>query len=170
MLEERDPYMVSHALKVKHVGVLIAKEMELPERILNRVEIAGILHDIGMLALPDSILLCPGELDEHQWQAMRRHPLLSVRIMEGMEFLEQEIPTVRYHHERYDGKGYPEGISGATIPLTARILAVAEAFVGMTSPRCFRAPRPLQQAVAELIAAAGTQFDPVIVEAFQTLA
>ena len=170
VLEERDPYMVSHALRVKHVGVLIAKEMDLPERVLKRVEIAGILHDIGMLALPDSVLLCPGELDDHQWQAMRRHPLLSVRIMEGMEFLEQEIPAVRYHHERFDGKGYPEGISGASIPLTARILAVAEAFVGMTSPRSFRAPKPLAQALAELRSAAGTQFDPAVVEAFQAIA
>ena len=117
-----------------------------------------------------NLLLCPGELDDHQWQAMRRHPLLSVRIMEGMEFLEQEIPAVRYHHERFDGKGYPEGISGASIPLTARILAVAEAFVGMTSPRSFRAPKPLAQALAELRSAAGTQFDPAVVEAFQAIA
>ncbi|MCY2931259.1 MAG: diguanylate cyclase [Planctomycetota bacterium] len=169
VLEERDPYMVAHALKVKHVAVRIAQEMELPDRVIARIEIAGMLHDIGMLALPDSILLCPGELDERQWQAMRRHPLLSVRIMEGMEFLEQEIPAVRYHHERFDGKGYPEGISGASIPLTARILAVAEAFVGMTSPRSFRDPKSLRQAADELLAAAGTQFDPAVVEAFEGL-
>ena len=170
VLGERDPYMVAHALKVKHVAVLLAREMGLPDRVLARVEVAGILHDIGMLALPDSILLCPCELDEHQVQAMRRHPLLSVRIMEGMEFLEQEIPAVRYHHERYDGKGYPEGISGPGIPLTARVLAVAEAFVGMTSPRTFRAPKPFQTAIEELAAGAGAQFDPAVVEAFQALA
>jgi diguanylate cyclase (GGDEF)-like protein len=170
VLEQRDPYMVAHALKVRHYAVLIANEMELPDRVVQRVEIAGMLHDIGMLALPDSILLCPGELDEPQWQVLRRHPLLSVRIMEGMEFLEQEIPAVRYHHERFDGKGYPEGIAGASIPLTARILAVAEAFVGMSSPRSFRAPHSPQEALKEIVAGSGTQFYPKVLEAFQALA
>jgi HD-GYP domain-containing protein (c-di-GMP phosphodiesterase class II) len=97
---------------------------------------------------------------------MRRHPLLSVRIMERMEFLEQEIPAVRYHHERYDGTGYPEGIAGAAIPLTARILAVADAFEAMTSSRPFRRAKTLAEAVEEVRHGSGTQFDPAVVEAF----
>jgi HD-GYP domain-containing protein (c-di-GMP phosphodiesterase class II) len=101
---------------------------------------------------------------------MRRHPLLSVRIMERMEFLEQEIPAVRYHHERFDGLGYPEGIAGASIPLTARILAVADAFDAMTSPRTFRDAKSCAEALGELRAASGTQFDPAVVTAFVTLA
>ena len=131
---------------------------------------AGMLHDIGMLAMPDTLLLCPGVLDEQQTRLMRRHPLLSVQMMEGMEFLEQEIPAVRYHHERYDGQGYPEGLAGAAIPLTARILAVADSFVAMTSPRTFRAAKTCQEAVAELELAAGTQFDPNVVDAFIAMA
>jgi len=170
ILELRDPYMADHAARVQRCSVLLAREMELPERIVKQLEIAAMLHDIGMLAMPDSLLLCPGVLDEQQTRLMRRHPLLSVQMMEGMEFLEQEIPAVRYHHERYDGQGYPEGLAGPAIPLTARLLATADAFVAMTSPRTFRSAKPCAEAVTELEIAAGTQFDPSVVDAFIAMA
>jgi len=170
VLEQRAPYMADHARKVQHYATLIGNEMELPDRVLKRLQIASMLHDIGMVAMPDSVLLNPGKLDERQLATMRKHPLLSVRIMEGMEFLEQEIPAVRYHHERFDGKGYPEGISGPTIPLTARILAVADAFDAMTSPRAFRAAKSIAEAMDELNRDAGSQFDPVVVEALLSAA
>jgi len=170
ILAQRDPHMAMHAMKVQHAAALISQEMELPERVIKRIETAAMLHDIGMLAMPDSVLLCHGELDDQQMYLMRRHPLLSVQIMEGMEFLEQEIPAVRYHHERFDGSGYPEGLAGAAIPLTARILAVADSFVAMTSPRVFRSAKTLAQAVADLEAASGTLFDPAVVEAFVSAA
>jgi len=170
MLERRDPHMAEHARKVQRTSVLIAREMGLPERIIKRLETASMLHDIGMLAMPDTVLLCPRELDDEQMQLMRRHTLLGVQIMERMEFLEQEIPAVRYHHERYDGKGYPEGLAGASIPLTARILAVADAFVAMTSPRTYRNTRDSAQALVELRAGAGRQFDPGVIEAFVAVA
>jgi diguanylate cyclase (GGDEF)-like protein len=170
ILEHRDPHMADHARKVQRFSLLIGQEMELPDRVLKRIQIAAMLHDIGMVAMPDSILLCPGKLNEADLRLMRRHPLLSVRVMEGMEFLEQEIPAVRYHHERYDGKGYPEGLSGAAIPLTARILAVADAFDAMTSPRTFRAAMGRTEALNELRRHAGSQFDPVIVDAFTSAA
>ena len=170
VLEQRDPNMGDHARKVQRYAVLIAEEMELPERVIKRIEITAMLHDIGMLAMPDSVLLCPGPLDPQQLANMRRHPLLGVRIMERMEFLEQEIPTVRYHHERYDGKGYPEGIAGAAIPLTARILAVADTFDAMTSDRTFRTARTMTEAVGEIQKSAGIQFDPAVVESFVAVA
>jgi len=170
ILEHRDPYMADHARKVQHYALLIAREMELPERVQKRIQIAAMLHDIGMVAMPDSVLLNPGGLDEAQLRMMQRHTLLSVRVMEGMEFLEQEIPAVRYHHERFDGKGYPEGLCGPAIPLTARILAVADAFDAMTSPRTFRQAKSCADAMVELQRGAGTQFDPVAVEAFIAVA
>jgi diguanylate cyclase (GGDEF)-like protein len=170
ILQQRDPHMADHSIKVQHYAALIAQEMELPQRVIKRLEIAAMLHDIGMLALNDAVLLCPSKLTEADHALMRRHPLLSVRIMERMEFLEQEIPAVRYHHERYDGKGYPEGIAGPAIPLTARILTVADAFDAMTSPRAFRAPRGVAEAVGEIRAGAGTQFDPAVVQAFMNIA
>lgn len=166
ILQQRDPHMANHSLKVQHYAALIAQEMELPSRVIKRLEIAAMLHDIGMLALNDAVLLCPSKLSEEDHAIMRRHPLLSVRIMERMEFLEQEIPAVRYHHERYDGKGYPEGIVGPAIPLTARILAVADAFDAMTSPRAFRTARSVSEAVGEIRGGSGTQFDPAVVQAF----
>jgi len=165
ILERRDPNMADHARKVQHYAELISKEMELPDRVIKRIRIAATLHDIGMIAMPDSILLCPTRLDDRQTEAMRKHPLLSVRIMEGMEFLEQEIPAVRYHHERYDGRGYPEGLSGATIPLTARILAVADAFDAMTTPRTYRGAMTVTEAMREMKRGGGSQFDPAVVEA-----
>ncbi|RPI59920.1 MAG: HD-GYP domain-containing protein, partial [Planctomycetaceae bacterium] len=167
---QRSPHMACHAHKVQHFAVLIGREMELSKRVLKRLEIAAMLHDIGMIAMPDTVLLSPGELTEQQLATMRRHPLLSVRIMESMEFLEQEIPAVRYHHERFDGTGYPEGIAGAAIPLTARILAVADAFDAMTSDRAFRQAKTLEQALKEMQAGEGTQFDPSVVEALLSVA
>lgn len=170
ILAHRDPHMAAHARKVQHYAVQIAHEMELPDRVIKRLRIGAMLHDIGMLAMPDSVLLCETRLDEGQLRLMRRHPLLSVRIMEGMEFLEQEIPTVRYHHENYDGSGYPEGLAGAAIPLTARILAVADAFDAMTSPRTFRSAKSISEALSELRKGVGVQFDPAVVEAFVNVA
>jgi len=170
ILQARDPFMADHTRKVQHYAALIAREMELPDRVVKRIEISAVMHDLGMLALPDSILLCPHRLEEEQVKMMRRHPLLSVRIMERMEFLEQEIPAVRYHHERYDGTGYPEGIAGPSIPLTARILAVADVFDAMTSPRTFRKAYGCAEALGEIRRAGGTQFDPTVVSAFMTVA
>ena len=170
LLEQRDPNMADHARKVRRYALLICREMELPDRLTSRVQIAAMLHDIGMVAMPDAILLNPGKLTDAQAKAMQRHALLSVRIMEGMQFLEQEIPAVRYHHERFDGEGYPEGLLGAAIPLTARILAVADCFDAMTSPRTFRKAMSCPEAIKELQLAVGSQFDPAVVAAFQSVA
>jgi len=170
ILQHRDPHMADHTRKVLHYATVIAREMELPPHVIKRIEVAAVMHDVGMVAMPDSILLCPGQLDEEQLRMMRRHALLSVRIMERMDFLDQEIPAVRYHHERWDGKGYPEGISGASIPLTARVLAVADAFDAITSPRTFRNAKTCAEALGEIRRAAGAQFDPAVVEAFMLAA
>jgi diguanylate cyclase (GGDEF)-like protein len=170
VMEQRDTHLAAHARKVRYCSELIAQEMGLPARVAQRLRVSAMLHDIGLLSMPDSILLHPGPLDEDQMRAVRRHPLLSVQIMERMEFLEHEIPAVRYHHERHDGRGYPEGLSGAAIPLTARILSVADSFGAMTSPRAFRDAKPFAQAVEEIRRGAGSQFDPVVVDAFMALA
>jgi len=170
ILAHRDPHMAAHAQKVRHYATLIAHEMGLPDRVIRRLRIAAMLHDIGMLAMPDSVLLWEGSLGEEQLKCVRGHPLLSVRIMESMEFLEQEIPTVRYHHERFDGKGYPEGIAGPAIPLTARILSVADAFDAMTSPRAFRDAKTVEETLAELRKQTASQFDPAVVDAMMAVA
>ena len=170
VMAQRDSCKAHHSRNISRYAVLIAQEMGLTPRVTKRLEIAAMLHDIGMLALPDDVLKCPGPLNPEQTAQVRQHPLLGVRIMEGMEFLEQEIPTVRYHHERYDGGGYPEGLTGAAIPLTARILAAADSFDAMTSPRSFRNAKSLQEALAELEKASARQFDPLVIEAFKAVA
>jgi len=170
VIERRDPFMCDHVQKVQRYTALIAREMGLPERLITRLEISAMLHDMGMLSLPDSVLLCPTELDDEQKEAMQSHPLQAVQMMHGMEFLEQEIPAVRSHHERFDGTGYPDGLSGAAIPLTARILSVADAFDAMTSPRTFRGAKTSVEALDDIRQNAGTQFDPTVVKAFLKVA
>ncbi|MHC4985697.1 MAG: HD-GYP domain-containing protein, partial [Planctomycetota bacterium] len=169
-LGQRDPYRLEHSHNVRRYARMIAKEMRLPDHMIQRIEIAALLHDIGMIALPDSVLLSQGALTDEQLDIMRRHPLLSVRIMEGMDFLEQEVPAVRHHHERFDGQGYPDGLAGPAIPLPARILAVADAFDAIGSPRAFRGARPLEEVLGEIQASAGTHFDPAVVNAFLSVA
>ena len=166
VMERRDPHMADHARKVQHYSALIGRELKLSEDLLKQIELAALLHDIGMLALPDSVALCPGRLSDEQFAVMRRHPVIGATILEGTEFLEQVIPVVRFHHERYDGKGYPDGLSGLGIPPICRIVAVADAFDAMTSPRSFRQAMSVEEALAELRKGAGAQFDPDMVEAF----
>ena len=165
-LEARDEHTANHSSKVRHYSTLISRQMDLPERTVEHIARAAMLHDIGKIGLPDSVLLKDGNLTEREWDLVRRHPVMSVRIMEGMEFLDQEIPAVRYHHERYDGSGHPEGLSGSSIPLAARILAVADAFDAMTSSRIYRGGMPVEKALTELRRGSGTQFDPAAVDAF----
>jgi diguanylate cyclase (GGDEF)-like protein len=165
-LEARDPHTANHSAKVRKYAMLIAGHMKLPERQIEHCGRAAMLHDIGKIGLPDTILLKEGALTPAEWEIVRRHPVMSVKIMEGMEFLDQEIPSVRYHHERYDGAGYPEGLCGSAIPVGARILAVADAFDAMTSSRVYRGGMPVDKALAELNRGSGTQFDPAIVHAF----
>ncbi|MBL7218984.1 MAG: diguanylate cyclase [Phycisphaerae bacterium] len=170
VIERRDHYMRDHVQKVQRYVVLISREMGLPEALIQRLEISAMLHDIGMLSLPDSILLCPNELNPEQLEAMQGHPLQAVQMMQGMEFLDQEIPAVRSHHECFDGSGYPDGLAGAAIPLTARILAVGDSFDAITSPRTFRGAKTPADAMQEIRDGSGTQFDPAVVAAFLKVA
>ena len=168
-LESRNPFMADHTRRVQRYAAILAKEMGLSEPQVQRIEVAGMLHDVGMLVLPDSILSSPVELDDQQRRLLHQHPLVSVRIMEGMGFLEQEIPAVRYHHERFDGSGYPEGLAGAAIPLPGRVLTVADTFDALTSLRPRRQAMSQADALMTLEQGAGSHFDPAVVNAFVAL-
>ncbi len=165
-LAERDPRRDSHAKRTRHYVGLIARELELPEQMVHRLEIAATVHDVGLIALPDAVLLAEGPLTADQQALFERHPLLSVRVMEGLDILDQEVPTVRYHHERFDGRGYPEGLKGPDIPLTARILAVADVFDYLTNFSDFRQRFSRADALVELKGLGGTELDPSLVETF----
>jgi HD-GYP domain-containing protein (c-di-GMP phosphodiesterase class II) len=125
----------------------------------------ALLHDIGKLGVPEAILRKPGPLTDDEWAIMHQHPDIGAHILEQVPWLAPAVPIVRYHQERWDGTGYPHGLAGHTIPLEARILAVADAFAAMTDERLYRQALSPEQALEELRKGAGSQFDPQVVEA-----
>ena len=165
-LEARDRHTANHSTMVRRYSLMIARQMNLPERVVDHIGRAAMLHDIGKIGLPDDVLLKESPLSQREWELVKRHPVISVRIMRGMEFLDQEIPAVRHHHERHDGCGYPDRLAGSAIPMEARILSVADAFAAMISSRVFRSSMSVERALGEVRRASGTQFDPAVVEVF----
>lgn len=168
-LEAKDAYTEGHSLRIAQTAVAICRQMGLGSEIEDLTRYAGALHDIGKIGIPDAILTKPGRLTPEEYQRMKEHPVLSWKILLSFSFLQEEAINVRYHHEWVNGKGYPDGLSGSAIPLPARILAVADAYDAMTTTRPYRASRTHDQAISELRAFAGTQFDPDVVEALASL-
>jgi diguanylate cyclase len=144
---------------------IAARELELAWEVVEAVRLAGLLHDVGKIGIPGSILAKPGPLTSEEWIEMQRHPRIGAGILEdaGLEEIREWILA---HHERPDGEGYPRGLTDAEIPLEAKILAVADAYEAMTNDRCYRDSIGRERAVAELRRHAGRQFDEVVVEAF----
>lgn len=131
------------------------------------IERGALLHDLGKIGVPDSVLRKPSSLNKKEWEAMQQHPLLAGLMVSKVGFLEGAMPILLYHHERYDGSGYPFGLAGDKIPLEARIFAVVDAYDAMTSERPYREAMSPQEALKEIRAQAGVQFDPQVVEAFE---
>lgn len=165
-LDVRDTETEGHARRVVEYMELIAEELGLPEDTYATLRRGALLHDIGKIGVPDHILRKPGPLTDAEWTIMRRHPDLGAGIIEDIPFLEEVAVIVRAHHERWDGRGYPDGFAGNDIPLGARIFAVADSFDAMTSDRPYRLGRPMQGALGEILGGRATQFDPQIVDAF----
>jgi HD-GYP domain-containing protein (c-di-GMP phosphodiesterase class II) len=143
--------------------------MALPTRELDALRVAALLHDIGMSAAADVVSVGNRQLSTVEWGLLKVHPMVAAEILAQAPALRDAIPIVFHHHEHFDGGGYVGGVAGSEIPMGARILAVADAYVAMTSPRPYRPAFTSAQAVAELIEQAGSQFDPVVVEAFGEL-
>jgi len=165
-IEARDPYTRGHTGRVTALARAIAHQMGWSEEQLSSLEIGGLLHDVGKIGVADAILLKPGPLSEAEYAETKTHPDVGRRMLQGISYLESAIPGVLHHHERYNGRGYPNQLSGPGIPLAGRILAVADAFDAMTSDRPYRGAMSPQAAIAELEREAGTQFDPEVVVAF----
>jgi len=165
-VDARDPHLVGHGERVCEFAQAIARVHGLEPGFIKRLGLAGLLHDIGRLGIPESILSKPGPLTPDEYRIIHAHPDLSVKFLEKVDYLSDVFSSIRHHHERYDGGGYPDGLEGEDIPLGARIIAVADAFDAMTSPRPFREPLGDRDAIDELIANKGTQFDPILVESF----
>ena len=165
-LRVRDAETQGHSERVVKFSSLLGHELNLNERQLESLTYGSLLHDIGKIGVPDAILRKPGRLTEVEWSRMRQHPLLGLQIVSGIESLEGASLVVAQHHERWDGTGYPFGLSGDEIDRNARIFAVADAFDAMTSERPYNLRKSFEAALEELQRCAGKQFDPEVVEAF----
>jgi HD-GYP domain-containing protein (c-di-GMP phosphodiesterase class II) len=169
VVEAKDPTTRGHLDRTAHYGLALARKVD--PVLAERPEIAYgfFLHDIGKVGIPESILCKTTPLTELEWVVMRSHPNQGARIVEPIPFMGEAVEIVRSHHERFDGTGYPRGLRGYDIPLSARIFAIADSFDAMTSDRPYRSALTTDAAVAEILAGSGTQFDPVCVEAFEAL-
>ncbi|HEY6759398.1 MAG TPA: HD domain-containing phosphohydrolase [Baekduia sp.] len=168
-IDARDPYTARHSEKVAHYAVLLAQALGLPPEDCERIHLAGMLHDVGKVALERSILHKPGPLTDDEWAQVRQHPAGSAHIIGAVARFSQYVPGARHHHERWDGRGYPDGLVGETIPLDARILAVADSYDAMTSDRSYRPALSHAEAIKRLLADSGTQFDADCVRAFAAI-
>lgn len=165
-VQARDHYTEEHSRRVTDISLKIAACMNCSASDIECLKIAGVLHDVGKIAVPDSILLKPDKLTVEEFMIIKNHPTIGENILRPVVLLEKERKIIQCHHERWDGKGYPLGIAGAEIPYLARILSVADSFDAMTNNRPYRSAMTQEKAVAELIANKNTQFDADIVDAF----
>ncbi len=165
-LEAKDPYTLGHSERVTQYGVDIAERMQLPRDDIRIIRQAGILHDIGKIGISESILLKKGRLTDDEFEKIKRHPIIGSTIIEPMNVLPGVRDAILYHHERFDGYGYPEGLKEEAIPLSARILCVADSFDAMTSTRPYRPALPSHVVIKELKKNKGKQFDPIALDVF----
>lgn len=165
-VDAKDRYTRGHSQREALYAVAIATALGLAETDIVRIRQAGILHDVGKIGVPDAILTKPGALTDDEFVAIKEHPAAGERMLRGLPFLQEILPAVRSHHERWDGRGYPDGLVGDAIPHDAAILAVADSFDAMTSSRTYRPALPLAEAIRRIHEGSGTQFDPVLVAAF----
>jgi HD-GYP domain-containing protein (c-di-GMP phosphodiesterase class II) len=165
-LEKRDAYTGGHTRRVCSYSLAIGRQLRLPQEQLDELRLSAILHDIGKIGVSDKVLQKNGKLEPDEFAEMKLHPGVGAEILEHVKSLRKMLGGVRHHHERFCGGGYPDGIDGGEIPLSARIIAVADTFDAMTSNRPYRNALSHQTALDELRAFRGIQFDPEVVEAF----
>jgi putative nucleotidyltransferase with HDIG domain len=164
-LEAKDDYTSAHAQEVSDLAVAVARRLGSSEDLVQAIELGALLHDIGKIRIPESVLNKRSALDDEEWALMRTHPVVGERILAPIEALANVVPIIRSSHERWDGGGYPDGLSGEAIPIGARIVAVCDAFRAMVEPRPYRPALDVEAARAELDRCSGTQFDPAVVAA-----
>ena len=164
----RDRPTGAHSGRVERLSSALGRRLGLPRRSLNELTYAAELHDIGKVGVPDALLLKPGPLADGEWEVLKSHASWGCELLQKVPGLERVALIVRHHHERFDGNGYPDGLSGEDIPLESRILAVVDAYVAMTEERPYRSACGPEVAARELSDGRGTQFDPRVVDAFES--
>jgi HD-GYP domain-containing protein (c-di-GMP phosphodiesterase class II) len=167
-IDAKDPYTWGHSERVARIAVRLGQQMGLPPATLNDLYLAGLLHDIGKIGVRDSVLQKPGELTAEEFAHIKQHAIIGDRLISNMRSLEHLRPGVRNHHERYDGKGYPDHLVGEAIPLVARVLSVADACDAMMAARPYRPSLSTARIEAVLSQGAGTQWDPRVIDCFLT--
>jgi putative nucleotidyltransferase with HDIG domain len=170
VLDARDPYVGGHAAQVAAYAVAIATELGLPPEHIKTIQQGGYLHDIGKIAIPDSILHKPSKLTDAEYQFIKRHPDIGADLIAHSQSLGHLASFIRHHHERWDGRGYPAGLAGAAIPLEARILNICDSVEAMASDRPYHRALSLDEIIAEVQRCAGSQFEPAVVAAFVHIA
>ncbi|MHB9093904.1 MAG: diguanylate cyclase, partial [Eubacteriales bacterium] len=166
IINAKDKYTYGHSERVGRYAVSIAEELGLPEDEVKTIKMGAFLHDIGKIEVSRGVLMKRGSLADEEFEMVKKHPFWGAGIIKAVDSLSQTLPLIKYHHEHFDGNGYPRGLKGVQIPLHARILAVADSFDAMTSNRPYRKRKSFNEAIEELERCAGTQFDPEIVKVF----
>ena len=165
-VDAKDSYTCGHSERVALLSRHLATEIGLPDAEVEQIYMAGLLHDVGKIGVPESVLQKTGRLTPEEFDQMKKHPEIGARILSDVKQVKALIPGVLYHHERYDGRGYPTGLAAGAIPLMGRIICLADCFDAMTSNRTYRKALPLEVALTEIRRCAGTQFDPTLAESF----
>jgi putative nucleotidyltransferase with HDIG domain len=168
-VEARDPYTAGHSQRVRRVSLAIGRELRLSAKQLGALATAALFHDIGKIGMPDSILTKPDRLDRHEAAIMREHVTRGAEIVSRISSLRDSVPAIRHHHERWDGLGYPDRLSGKEIPIEAAIIAIADAWDAMTTDRPYSAALDMSEAIVQIHAGRGKQFNPAVVDAFVTV-
>jgi HD-GYP domain-containing protein (c-di-GMP phosphodiesterase class II) len=168
-VEARDAYTGKHAERVTAYGIALAQATGLDTDRAPEIEFGFLLHDVGKVAVPDAVLFKPAKLDDEEFELIARHPVIGSDILSEIDFLGEGKLVVRHHHERWDGRGYPDRLAGNEIPLAARVFAVADALDALTSDRPYRRGTRFSRAREEIRAHAGSQFDPEVVAALDTI-
>jgi putative nucleotidyltransferase with HDIG domain len=165
-VDAKDPYTAGHSQRVQRIALAIAQELGLEQRRLEALRHGALFHDIGKLGVPDAILTKPARLTPTEYDVIKRHPADGARIIEKLEVLRAAMPLIRHHHERWDGLGYPDGLAGDEIPLEAAIVGLSDAWDAMTTDRPYHRALSLDEAVEEIRSGRGSQFAPLVVDAF----
>ena len=168
-IDAKDPYTFGHSERVALLAAQLARACDMDNAQAERVRIAGLVHDVGKIGVPEAVLANPGKLTEAEFELIKRHPRIGYNILKDLTLLADVLPGVLHHHERWDGQGYPDRLSAENIPLLGRLLAVADSFDAMSSDRRYRAAMTRQHVLNEIADCAGTQFDPQFAKVFLTL-
>lgn len=165
-IDAKDPYTCGHSERVAYLAASLATAVGLPKDFCDRIRISGLVHDVGKIGVPEAVLSKPGRLTDEEFALIKKHPEIGHQILRDIPLMDDVLPGVLYHHERFDGKGYPHQKRGEDIPLMARIIGLVDAFDAMSSNRTYRAAMNREKVLAEISKGAGTQFDPALAEVF----